>query len=160
VSQFSVKFRMFGQIRQSANRQIGILTGMDELNIADGITELSENQKRELKVQLERWVDGHNGPKSHFHNFEGDSIAPMAFVFKVYKHRFYGYKTNPLPRTLPALQLIVLCTYAIKKGEDTDPQVKKFIKQMAESLDSASALAEVFDDTPRQTKKGPIQWKQ
>jgi hypothetical protein len=118
------------------------------------------NEKRELKVNLERWLDGQNGPKGRFHNFEGDSIAPMAFVFKAQDHRFYGYRENPLPRTAPSLQVIVLCSHAIKAGYDTDPAEKRFIKQMAESPNSASALKSVFDDTPKDLKKGPLQWKQ
>jgi hypothetical protein len=160
VSQCSIKFRLFGQVRQGPDRKVGILTGMVDLNVTDGIKSLSENQKRELKVNLERWLDGHNGPKSRFHNFEGDSIAPMAFVFKAQDHRFYGYKVNPLPNTSPSLQAIVLCSHAVKPGYETDPALKSFIRKMAESSDSSFALKSVFDDTPKSNKKGPSQWKQ
>jgi hypothetical protein len=160
VSQGQIKFRLFGQIRQGADRKIGVLTGTSDLNITDGIKILAVNQKRELKTNLERWIDGHTGPKSRFHNFEGDSIAPMAFVFKAYNHRFYGYRTNPLPNTAPRLQVIVLCSHAIKPGYETSPDEKRFIKRMAESIEAARALSESFDDTPKDTKKGPRQWNQ
>jgi hypothetical protein len=157
VSQNALKFRLFGQIRQGEGRKLGVLTGMSELNVTNGIKILSANQKRELKVNLERWLDGQNGPKGRFHNFEGDSIAPMAFVFKAYEHRFYGYRVNPLPRTARSLQAIVLCSHAIKPGYDTDPDQKRFVKKMAESSDAASALKSVFDDTPKNAKKGLLQ---
>ncbi|MGO9940669.1 MAG: hypothetical protein ACLPH3_23645 [Terracidiphilus sp.] len=160
MPQSSIKFRLFGQVRQGMDRRLGILTGTSDLNVTDGIKTLSANQKRELKVNLERWLDGQNGPKTRFHNFEGDSIAPMAFVFKASEHRFYGYKVNPLPRTAPSLQAIVLCSHAIKPGYETDPDQKRLIKKMAESSDAASALKSVFDDTPKETKKGLLQWKQ
>jgi hypothetical protein len=152
---------LFGEVRQGAYRKLGILTGTKDLNVADGISNLSANEKRELKVNLERWLDGQNGPKTRFHNFEGDSIAPMAFVFKSSDHRFYGYRVNPLPKTEPSLQVIVLCSHAIKPGYETDPAQKRLVKKMAESSESASALKSVFDDTPRDQKKGELlQWKQ
>jgi hypothetical protein len=159
VSQRPIKFRLFGQVRQNVNRKLGVLAGTSDLNVAAGIKTLSANQKRELKVRLERWLDGHNGPKKHFHHFEGDSIAPMAFVFKVNDHRFYGYKLNPLPNTEPSLQVIVLCSHAIKQGYETDSDEKRFIKKMAESADSAFVLKEVFDDTPKDDKKDKFKWK-
>ena len=160
MSPESIKFRLFGQVRQGADRKVGILTGAVDLNVTDGIKTLSANQKRDLKVNLERWLDGHNGPKSRFHNFEGDSIAPMAFVFKAQDHRFYGYKVNPLQKTAPSLQVIVLCSHAIKPGYETDPVQKSLIRKMSESPDSSSALRSVFDDAPKDDKKGPLQWKQ
>jgi len=160
VSPSLVKFRLFGQVRQGKDRKVGILTGALGLNVTDGITTLSVNQKRDLRVNLERWLDGLNGPKSRFHNFEGDSIAPMAFVFKAQDHRFYGYRVNPLPKTAPSLQVIVLCSHAIKPGYETDPAQKSFIKKMAESPESLFALKSVFDDTPKHDTKGPLQWKQ
>lgn len=159
MPQSSISFRLFGQVRQGVNRKIGILTGTADLNVTEGIKGLSANQKRELKVNLERWLDGQNGPKSRFHNFEGDSIAPMAFVFKAQDHRFYGYRSNPLPRTAPSLQLIVLCSHAIKPGYETDPSVKGFIRKTAESADASSALKSVFYDAPKDAKKGPLPWK-
>lgn len=160
MSQCSIKFRLFGQVRQGSDRKVGILTGMIDLNVTEGIKTLSENQKRELKVNLERWLDGHTGPKSRFHNFEGDSVAPMAFVFKAQDHRFYGYRANPLPKTAPSLQVIVLCSHSIKSGYETDPGQKRFIKKLAESPEYASARKSVFDDIPKGDKKGPLQWKQ
>jgi hypothetical protein len=160
VSQGKIKFRVFGQVSQGADRKLGVLTGTSDLNITGGIKTLSANEKRALKVNLQRWLDGQNGPKTRFHNFDGDSIAPMAFVFKASDHRFYGYKVNPLPKTARFLQAIVLCSHAIKPGYETDPDQKRFIKKMAESADSAAALEAVFDDTPKDTKKGPQQWKQ
>lgn len=158
MSQRSIKFRLFGQVRQGADRKLGILTGNSDLNVADGIKTLSASEKRELRVCLERWLDGHNGPKSRFHNFEGDSIASMAFVFKVNEHRFYGYKVNPLPKTAASFQAIVLCSHAIKQGWETSPDEKRFIKKMAESPESTSALKKIFDDTPKDGKKEKPKW--
>ena len=160
MSQRSVKFRLLGQVRQGENRKIGVLTGAENLDITDGIAALSAHQKRELRVNLERWLGGQNGPKSRFHSFESDSIAPMAFVFKASDHRFYGYKVNPLPKTAPSLQTIVLCSHAIKPGYETDPDEKRFIKKMAESVDAAEALKSVFDDTPKDVRKGTPLWHQ
>jgi hypothetical protein len=164
VPQGLIKFRLYTGVRQEGRRRVGILEGHSELNTSDGIGSLTAKEQKDLLVRIQRWVDGANGPKRYFHNFPGDSICPVCFVFKVGNHhRFYGYLCNPLPRTDRALQVCVLCSHAIKNEWETDPAEKKLVKRWSESSEAKAALALEFDDTSREKKskdaKGKTPWK-
>jgi hypothetical protein len=166
VSQGSIKFRLFTGVRQGSRRKVGILQGDDELDTTSGIAALKGNQRRDLLSRVQRWLDGSDDPKKWFHNFPSDQICSACFVFKVGDHRFYGYLYHPLPKTDPALQLCVLCSHAIKHEWETDPAEKSLVNRWYQSSEAKAALAEKFDDTPKDQKpkgskgrKGESPWK-
>lgn len=55
-------FRLVPQVRQNDRRAVGFLEGHNELNAGPIFDGLGEKQKNFIRVSMDLWVDGANGP--------------------------------------------------------------------------------------------------
>lgn len=164
MSPEGIKFRLVPQIRRNERRAVGFLEGHGELNAASVFDGLDEKQKNFMRVSMDIWVDGANGPATRFHGFPNDADYWMCFVFKAKEkrqhHRFYGYLCNPQPTLNPKLQLCVLCIHAMKNERETDRAELERVKAWHSSIAAKQAVQAIFPDQEKNKQKGRVlKWK-
>src|SRR5271167_1360959 len=91
----TLTFRSLTGCRLSEERGIGFLEGHRELNAGAKFDRLRGANERAIRSRMDEWLDGANGPKSHFHNFKYDAHHRNCFVFKYNENRFYGFLCHP-----------------------------------------------------------------
>ena len=89
-------FRLLTECRPSERRGIGFLEGHGELDAGAEFEEFEgTSDEQTFRSHMDQWLDGANGPSSHFHNFKSDQDHRNCFVFKHDSHRLYGFLCHP-----------------------------------------------------------------
>jgi hypothetical protein len=139
---------------------VGFLEGHNELNAGSIFEDLEEKQKNFIRVSIDLWIDGANGPSTRFHGFPNDREYFFCFVFKAKEgrqhHRFYGYLYHPLPISNQRFQLCVLCIHAMKNENDTDRSELGRVKIWNTSGAAKRAIEIVFADQEKDKQKGKV----
>lgn len=140
-------------IPPSRFRAVGVLRGDQQLNTDAGLNGLSQTDKDDLRSRIEWWIAGHNGPKQWFHGFTGQAQYKQCFVFKVRKHRFYGYLYHPQTKSNQRFQVCVLSIYAIKHAWETDYAELDRVNRWMANAATKHAIAMIYPE------KEQSQWK-
>lgn len=151
-------FRLVPGIRMSSGRAIGFLEGYPDLNAASSYAQFQGKLLNEMNANMQRWVDGHNKPKTRFHGFKDrdDKKYRDCFVFKHQQHRLYGFLCHP-KKDVPSFQLCVLTTYVTKNEWETDETVLKEVELWRTRLVTQQAIKGVYPDPVQ--PKGALTWK-
>ena len=154
----TLTFRLVPGIRMSSGRAIGFLEGHRDLNAASSYSKFSETVFNSMNENMQRWVDGHDKPKTRFHGFKDrqDKKYRDCFVFKHQQHRLYGFLCNP-KKDVPSFQLCVLSTYDTKNEWETDETILQEVELWRTRLLTQEAIKRVFPDPA--PKKGALPWK-
>jgi hypothetical protein len=145
----TLSFRHVPGLQISEGRAVGFLEGHRELNAAESFDDLSVQEQRHIRVHMEEWVAGNNGPKSHFHCF--DPPYRECIVFKYQEHRLYDFLCHPKPITDRRFELCVLNIYATKFRWDTDNSELRRVEGWRLSLGTQDAIAYEYQEYRRGT---------
>ena len=140
-----LSFRLIAGLSSPGRRAVGILEGHRELNAADEFEDLRSKDKDSLRARMDRWCDGHPGPKKWFHGWNEPGYREC-MVFKLNDHRFYGFKCHPLPNSNPAFLLCVLNIHVYKRETETDDAELDRVSQWRTNLGAQSAIAQVYSE--------------
>lgn len=152
----ALTFRLLTGCRVSTERAIGFLEGHSELTAGDAFDNFGGTNARAFRSHMDQWLDGANGPKSHFHNFKHDLEHRNCFVFKYNDHRLYGFVCHPRDDD-PRFQLCSLCIYATKNEHNSDRSELDRVEQWRRSLGAHQAIERTY---PRKKNdKGGSPWK-
>ena len=166
MSPGTIKFRLVPEVRYNERRAVGFLEGHGELNAGAVFESLDTQQRNFLRVSIDLWVDGANGPATRFHGFPNDKDYWMCFTFKAKEsrqhHRFYGYLDNPQPVLNRRFQVCVLCVHAMKSEHETDRSELERVRVWYASGGGKQAVQTVFPDGKEekgQQKGRVLKWK-
>jgi hypothetical protein len=106
---------------------------------------------------MDEWLDGANGPKSHFHNFKYDFDHRNCFVFKYNEHRFYGFLCHPKDTEL-RFHLCSVCIYTTKHEHQSDERELDRVEAWCGSLGAPQAIARVYPPKLKGKRDGSS-WK-
>jgi hypothetical protein len=151
----TLTFRLLTGCRQSSQRGIGFLEGHNELDAGTRFDNFEEKNAKAFRSWMDQWLDGANGPDSHFHNFKSDLRHRNCFVFKYKQHRLYGFLRHPNDSDL-RFQLCSLCIYARKNEHESDRAELDRVESWCLDLGAQRAISRVY--TPATTKKGGPPW--
>lgn len=144
-----LSFRLIDGLASPDRRAIGFLEGHNELNAANEFGRLSGKDKCRLRaLGMDRWCDGQPGPKRYFHGWNEPGYREC-MVFRLYDHRFYGFKYHPLPISNPALQLCVLSIHVYKRETETDDAELDRVNQWRTNPRAIAAIAQVYPEHGR-----------
>jgi hypothetical protein len=152
----ALTFRLLTGCRAFTDRGIGFLEGQGELNAGTVFDGFEGPNARAFRSRMDQWLDGANGPKSHFHNFKHDFEHRNCFVFKYNEHRLYGFLCHPSADD-PRFQLCSLCIYATKYEHLSDRSELDRVEQWCRSLRAAETISRIYPKTKNQ--KGGSPWK-
>jgi len=141
----TITFRLVPGIRMSSGRAVGFLEGHPDLNAAPAYKSFSQKVSDSMNVRIQRWTDGHDGPKGWFHGFPNRKEFKECFVFKYKEHRLYGFLCNP-KKEAPAFRLCVLTTHDTKFEWETDDSNLKEVELWRKHLVSLAAIKYVFPE--------------
>jgi hypothetical protein len=147
-------FRLVPGIRISSGRAVGFLEGHPDLNAGSSHAAFRQKVRDEMNVNIQRWTDGHDLPKTRFHGFTSGRDYRECFVFKHKEHRLYGFLCNPR-KEVPGFRLCVLTTYVTKNEWETDESVLKEVEVWRTRLVTQEALQRFYPEP----KKGALPWK-
>lgn len=136
-------FRLRTQCRLSEDRGVGFLEGHDELDAGVAFDNFKGAVARSFRSHMDQWVDGKNGPKSHFHNFKSDTEHRNCFVFKYREHRLYGFLSHPKDDDRH-FQLCSLCIYATKYEHESDRAELDRIERWCRNLGAEEAIHKIY----------------
>jgi hypothetical protein len=153
----TLTFRMLTACRQSSDRGIGFLEGHGDLDAGstfDGFEGTING--RAFRSHMDQWLDGADGPKTHFHNFKFDLAHRNCFVFKYKQHRLYGFLCHPKD-TDAGFQLCSLCIYATKNERQSDKSELDRIESWRRSVAAWQAIGVIYP--PKKQTMGGQSWK-
>ncbi len=152
----TLTFRLLTACRQSPDRGIGFLEGHSELDAGAKFDSFEGTNARAFRSHMDQWLDGANGPDTHFHNFKTDTKHRNCFVFKYKKHRLYGFLCHPKDTDL-RFQLCSLCIYATKNEHESDKAELDRVESWCSNLAAQQAIGVVYP--PKKQKQGGPTWK-
>jgi len=143
-------FRLLAGCRVSMERGIGFLEGHSDLDAGRAFDSFGGADARAFRSHMDQWLDGANGPKTHFHPFKSDLDHRNCFVFKYKEHRLYGFLCHPEDSD-PRFQLCSLCIYATKHEHNSDRRELDRVEQWGKSLSAQEAISKIY---PPKLRKG------
>jgi hypothetical protein len=152
----ALTFRLLTGCRVSTERAVGFLEGHGELTAGDAFDDFGGANARAFRSHMDQWLDGANGPKSHFHNFKHDFEHRNCFVFKYNEHRLYGFLCHPRNDDL-RFQLCSLCIYATKFEHHSDQSELHRVERWCSSLRAEEAISRAYPK--KKNAKGRSSWK-
>lgn len=152
----ALTFRLLTGCRLSIQRGIGFLEGHGELTAGAVFDSFGGVNARAFRSHMDQWLDGANGPKSHFHNFKSDPEHRNCFVFKYNDLRLYGFLCHPKDNDA-RFQLCSLCIYAAKHEHETDRSELDRVEQWCSNLEAQEAISKRYPKT--KNAKGRSIWK-
>jgi hypothetical protein len=82
---------------------------------------LKTKQQQDLRNRFDHWLDGNNRD-NYFHGWHQQEYR-RCFVFKLNRHRFFGFLCHPKKDDLP-FTLCVLSSHSVKDGWEADKAEK------------------------------------
>ena len=140
-----LSLRLIPDLSSPDRRAVGFLEGHPELDAGGEFDGLRSKDKDSLRSHMDRWCDGHLGPKKWFHNFDKSQYREC-MVFKLNDRRFYGFKCHPLPISDNAFLLCVLTIHAYKREWETDDAELDRVNQWRTNRGATSAIAQVYPE--------------
>lgn len=153
----ALTFRLLIGSRPSTARAIGFLEGHRELTAGRAFDDFRGVNASAFRSHMDQWLDGANGPKSHFHNFKHDFEHRNCFVFKYNEHRLYGFLCHPRDDD-PRFQLCSLCVYSTKYEHNSDRTELHRVEQWCCSLRGEEAISKAYPKT-KKNEKVRSSWK-
>src|SRR4029077_5932775 len=149
----TLTFRLLTACRQFTRRGIGFLEGHSELDAGAAFDSFEGTNARAFRSHMDQWLDGANGPDSHFHNFKSDLSHRNCFVFKHKHHRLYGFLCHPKDSD-SRFQLCSLCLYATKNEHQSDRAELDRVEFWRSSLETWQAISRIYPRTLKSRKAG------
>lgn len=143
-----LSFRLIPNLSSPGRRAVGFLEGDKQLDAAVEFDDLRSKDTDTLRSHMDRWCDGHLGPKAWFHNFDEPEYREC-MVFKLKDHRFYGFKCHPLLISSREFLLCVLSIHAYKREWEKDDAELDRVNQWRTNRGAQSAIAQVYSEYGR-----------
>lgn len=133
------------------------MEGHTELDAGTAFDNFGGTDARAFRSHMDQWLDGANGPKTHFHPFKSDLDHRNCFVFKYKEHRLYGFLCHPKDNDR-RFQLCSLCIYATKHEHSSDRSELDRIEQWGRNLVAQEAISKVYPPKMK-NNKGRSPWR-
>ena len=156
----SYTIRPSERLKPSQRRAIAFLEcpeddGINAMLIFEG---MDQDTKRMVMSRFDYWIDGGVNDR-WFHGWPNNPKHKDCFVFKWNKgrlhHRFYGFLFHPMPKTNARFQVCILCSYATKNSQNTDPSELEGARVLRLEQKVAAAIAFAYSEREEGAKQWP-----